>query len=192
MPRKKKYVEDEVIDKAMHAFWSRGYAATSVRTLEKEMGINQFSIYSSFKSKRGVFIEALKKYKIEVKDVFLKDLINSKGHIEDIRDFFNAFVDSVISGKTPNGCFMANTAMELAKNDQEISNQVKLFFSFLKDVFIGVLELSKDNGEISESSDVIKYANYLVGCTEGLAVTAKVLNKNELNDFIDMSLKSLK
>lgn len=75
MPRKKKYVVDEVIDKAMHAFWSRGYAATSVRTLEKEMGINQFSIYSSFKSKHGVFVEALKKYKIEVKDVYLKDLI---------------------------------------------------------------------------------------------------------------------
>jgi AcrR family transcriptional regulator len=43
-----------VIEKAMSLFWRNGYQNTSVRMLEKEMGINQFSIYASFGNKHGV------------------------------------------------------------------------------------------------------------------------------------------
>ena len=46
MARKKQYNEAEVIEKAMRLFWRNGYESTSVRMLEKEMGINQFSIYN--------------------------------------------------------------------------------------------------------------------------------------------------
>lgn len=55
MPRKKQYNEQEVIEKAMQLFWRNGYETTSVQMLEKEMGINKFSIYASFGSKDGVF-----------------------------------------------------------------------------------------------------------------------------------------
>ena len=54
---------EEVIEKAMNAFWHNGYEATSMQILEKEMGINKFSIYSSFGNKNGVFLESLKCYK---------------------------------------------------------------------------------------------------------------------------------
>lgn len=63
MARKKEYIESEVIEKAMTLFWRNGYENTSMQMLEKEMGINKFSIYSSFGSKHGVFVESLKTYK---------------------------------------------------------------------------------------------------------------------------------
>ena len=56
MARQKKYIESEVIEKAMQLFWKNGYETTSVRMLEKEMGINQFSMYASCGNKQGVFI----------------------------------------------------------------------------------------------------------------------------------------
>lgn len=43
----------------MALFWRNGYETTSIQMLEKEMGINKFSIYSSFGNKEGVFIESL-------------------------------------------------------------------------------------------------------------------------------------
>jgi len=46
MARKKQYNEEDVLEKALTLFWSNGYESTSTRMLEKEMGINQFSIYS--------------------------------------------------------------------------------------------------------------------------------------------------
>ena len=60
MARKKAYIEEQVIEKAMNLFWRNGYESTSVRMLENEMGINQFSIYASFGSKQGVFKESIK------------------------------------------------------------------------------------------------------------------------------------
>jgi AcrR family transcriptional regulator len=70
MARKKEYQEDLVLEKAMHTFWANGFENTSLRILEKDMGINQFSIYSSFGSKQGLFIEVLKKHKGFVKEFF--------------------------------------------------------------------------------------------------------------------------
>ena len=63
MARKKAYREDLVIEKAMNLFWRNGYEGTSMQMLEKEMGINKFSIYSSFGSKNGVFLESIACYK---------------------------------------------------------------------------------------------------------------------------------
>jgi len=192
VPRQKGYSEDQVIAKALNTFWRNGYAATSVRQLEVEMGINQFSIYSSFGSKKGVFIKALKQYHHQVKAIFLSELIQSNGHIEDIRKFFISFVDSVKSGKTPNGCLMANTAMDVGSRDKQVKVLLQLFFEMLKNVFVEVLEKAKKKNEIASTADIERYANYLVGCTEGLAVTAKVLDQDKLDDFINTTISALK
>jgi len=77
MARTKAYIEDEVIDKALQLFWRNGYDTTSVRMLEKEMGINQFSIYASFKNKQGVFLESIKCYKKKIKEELLDKLNES-------------------------------------------------------------------------------------------------------------------
>ena len=81
-------------------FWKNGYRATSMRMLEKEMGINQFSIYSSFESKLNLFIQSLRKYRQQVRAGLLKILIESDGSLNDIREFMNRFVESVKSGET--------------------------------------------------------------------------------------------
>lgn len=192
MPRQKQYREEDVIEKATQVFWRNGYNSASVRQLEEGMGINQFSIYSSFGSKKGVFLKALANYKEKVKEIFLSDLVHSTGDVDDIREFFLSFVYSVRSGKTPDGCLMANTAMELGTKDAEVKVQLKLFFEMLKDVFTDVLEKAKEKGNISVHTNVSKLANFLVGSTEGLAVTAKVLDDQQLDDFIEVTMESVK
>ena len=61
MARRKQYDEQVVLEKAMNLFWRNGYEATSMQMLEKEMGINKFSIYSSFGNKHGLFLESSEK-----------------------------------------------------------------------------------------------------------------------------------
>ncbi len=192
MSRKKQYEEKEVIQKAMNTFWLHGYEGTSIRQLETAMGINQFSIYAGFGSKKGVFLKALSHYKANIKLIFLSDLLNSEGALKDIRNFFNAFIQSIISGRTPNGCFMANTAMDMGTSDEAVRIELRLFFKVLKDAFTQLLIKSKQNGELGINVDVDQYANYLVGCTEGLAVTAKILDEQQLQDFVDVTMRSLK
>ncbi len=125
MPRKKEYIVEEVLHKAMHTFWNHGYENASVRVLEKDMGINQFSIYASFGNKHDLFIEVLKKYKQHVETTFLKDLLQSQGSISDIKRFFLRFGYAIQSGKNSNGCLMVNTGMEIGQKDPEIAELLK-------------------------------------------------------------------
>ncbi|MGI9548317.1 MAG: TetR/AcrR family transcriptional regulator [Flavobacteriaceae bacterium] len=192
MPRQKQYSEEAVLNKAVDVFWRRGYKSASIRELEKEMGINQFSIYASFGSKKKLFLKALDRYSAQVKEIFLTDLIRSEGNISDIKKFMRSFVDSVQTGKTPNGCLMANTAMDMGSSEKEVKIRLNYFFDLLNNVFTEVLEKARIRNQITKNAPIEKYANFLVGCTEGLAVTAKVLDDDQLNDFIEITIATLK
>jgi TetR/AcrR family transcriptional repressor of nem operon len=62
MPWEKTFDTDVALTKAMEAFWSRGYEATSISDLVERMGINRGSLYDTFGDKRSLFMSALRAY----------------------------------------------------------------------------------------------------------------------------------
>ena len=62
MARLKEFDEDSALDAAVDCFWSRGYEATSVRDLAREMGIGGASLYNTFGGKRALFERVLERY----------------------------------------------------------------------------------------------------------------------------------
>ncbi len=62
MPWGKNYNEAQVLEKAMHAFWARGYEATSMQDLVEATGINRGSIYAAYTNKHTLFMSALRHY----------------------------------------------------------------------------------------------------------------------------------
>lgn len=191
MPRPKLYDPDEVIEKAMHSFWRNGYEGTSVRMLEKDMGINQFSMYASFGNKERLFLEVLRKYRHVATKTFFNKLMVSEGRIKDIKEFLEDFAGSIESGRTPNGCLAINTSMEMGNSNQGITTELKLYFDFVKNLFRKTLGKAKRNGEVRKDLDTDKGAVYLLGCTQGVSVMSKVYPKKEVMKFIDLSLQTL-
>ena len=59
MARLREFDEDRALDAAVDCFWSRGYEATSVRDLAREMGIGGASLYNAFGGKRALFARVL-------------------------------------------------------------------------------------------------------------------------------------
>lgn len=192
MPRNKSYDIDEVLEKAMHVFWKNGYEATSVRFLEKEMGINQFSIYSSFYDKRNLFIESLKKYRLHVRSKVFNNLLREDTGIKDIEHFLIDFSEKIIEGKFSDGCLIVNTAAEIGTKDELICNEVKGYFTFIREMFKEILLRSKVRGEISSKADVEKCSSYILGIMQGLSLAAKVMPPKQLYDFINMAIISIK
>src|SRR6202011_688874 len=58
----KQFDRDEVLDRAMAAFWTRGYEATSIDDLVQATGIGRGSLYGTFGDKRQLFLAALDHY----------------------------------------------------------------------------------------------------------------------------------
>lgn len=187
MARKKEYIEEEVIDKAMHLFWHNGYENTSMKMLEQEMGINKFSIYSSFGSKHGLFLKSLKCYNSKIKNIFEK-LKNASNGVEDIKEFF---YDSVNIGSqlgNKKGCLLTNTYNEFSESDDVlIKNEMNVFMNNLKNIFIEKLKTDASKSE----ETVLKQANFLLLAKHGLAAASRVNTQKEIEDYIEMTFKNI-
>tara|TARA_R110002111_G_scaffold67881_1_gene110406 strand:+ start:27 stop:590 length:564 start_codon:yes stop_codon:yes gene_type:complete len=187
MARKKEYNEEVVVDKAMNLFWRNGYENTSMQMLEKEMGINKFSIYSSFGNKHGLFLESLKSYKSKVSLIF-DELKTSNNGIEDIKTFFYNSINICNEAGNEKGCLVTNTYNEFSeREDEKINEQMNSFMSSLKELFIQKIKMDPTKDE----ETVLKQANFLLLAKHGLAAASKVNSKKEIEDYIEMTFKNI-
>lgn len=187
MARKKEYNETEVVDKAMHLFWRNGYENTSMQMLEKEMGINKFSIYSSFGNKHGLFLESLKTYKTKVSPIIEKLKNGTKG-VADIKQFFYDSVNSNFKSDLVKGCLVTNTYNEFCEREDDIiKEQMNAFMDNLKSLIITKLRTDKTKDEHT----IAQQANYLLLAKHGLAAAARVNNQQEIEDYIEMTFKNI-
>ncbi|MBU2947017.1 MULTISPECIES: TetR/AcrR family transcriptional regulator [Flavobacteriaceae] len=187
MPRTKKYSEQEVLEKAMNLFWKKGYETTSMQMLEKEMGINKFSIYSSFGSKDGLFVESMKFYRKRLNTITNK-LQNSNNGIIGIKEYFYSFIDFSKENDLCKGCLITNTANEVDKDaDQNILAQIVKFSTDVRQLFIKNLEQenTKATSEIQELGD------YLIISMVGLSSASRIFNQKQLTNYIENIFKQL-
>lgn len=181
MPRKKEYIEKEVLEKAMNLFWRKGYEGTSMQMLEKEMGINKFSIYSSFGSKKGLFIESMKLYRTKL-SVITDKLNKSSNGIVGIKQYFYDFVDFAKETSFCKGCLITNTANEVDKNtDPKILAEVSKFSYDIRQLFLKKLkeDATKNEKTIEEQAD------YLIISIVGLSSASRIFDETHLGNFIE-------
>jgi TetR/AcrR family transcriptional regulator, copper-responsive repressor len=62
MGRPKNFSREEVLERAMPIFWTRGFSDTSLQDLERATGVNKSGLYSEFQDKEDLFVECLRYY----------------------------------------------------------------------------------------------------------------------------------
>ncbi len=191
MPRSKSYSDDLVLEKAMNVFWNNGYEGTSVRLLEKEMGINQFSIYSSFKNKKSLFISSIHKYREYVVKYRFYPLLQENAGLKELREFLISSAASKKADTVSRGCLIVNTAAEVGEKDEDIAREINLYYDFIRDMLKRVLQNAIVKKEIPESINVEKQANFFLGVMQGISIASKTMHKRQLTDFIKVALEQL-
>lgn len=172
MAWKKQFDEKEVLHRAMMVFWSHGYTATSVQDLVRSMGINKGSIYGTYGNKRSLFIKAIHLYNNKRK-AMLAGLEHSGSSISAIRLLFQKRIDEIFSDSERLGCFLTNTALELAAHDAEIRDIVAQRQMEIEGFFQRMIERGQANGEISEDLDVASTAQSLLASLFGILVLSR-------------------
>ncbi|NGZ88621.1 TetR/AcrR family transcriptional regulator [Duganella sp. SAP-35] len=59
----KQFDEDQTLERAMHVFWRRGYAATSMQDLAQATGVLRGSLYNAYGDKQSIFLLAFARYR---------------------------------------------------------------------------------------------------------------------------------
>jgi len=192
MPRNKNYDDEIVLERAMNVFWKHGYEATSVRVLEKEMGINQFSIYASFQNKKNLFIQAIRNYREYVKEHRFQQLLKKDAGLSDLEDFLFAKVNAGSTGTTNKGCLVVNTAGEVGGHDPDITDEINRHYDFVRDMLKSILTNAVKKNEIPADTNIEQQASFFLGVMQGVSVASKTMDNSQLRDFVTVALRQIK
>lgn len=172
MPWHKQFEPDEVLARAMQAFWAQGYAATSVGDLVARTGVNRASLYGTFGDKRALFLRALKRYDEEYRHQWFEDLATEHGPRGAIIAAFELAIQAA-SGPDYRGCLLVNTALELGGRDPELEALVDDAFQATEQFFRRMLCASKNAGQLRSDLDVPTVAGGLLGLFLGVRVLCR-------------------
>ena len=192
MPRHKEFDREAALDRAMGAFWTKGYAATSVEDLVAHMGIQRGSLYATFGDKRSLFLSALDRYqRVVTRELF--DALEAPGSgLEAIRRFFRLRVEGSLDRSRPPGCLVTNSAVELARRDRGAAAKVGGSLAKLEAAFLRALERARAQGELAATRDVRALARFLTSSAQGLSVMAKAVPERAvLEDVVAVVLAAL-
>lgn len=124
MPWHKNFDIDKTLETAMQAFWARGYEATSMQDLVVATGVNRASLYATYGDKRDLFLASLRKYDRDVRGRLLAELGARETPGRAIAAVFDKFISQVARPQGNWGCFLVNSALELAPHDAEVAAMV--------------------------------------------------------------------
>jgi TetR/AcrR family transcriptional regulator, transcriptional repressor for nem operon len=173
MPWEKQFDVDEVLDKAMQAFWSRGYEATSMQDLVDRTGVNRGSLYATYRDKHALFIATLRLYDERLRHRRLADLEARYGPREAIRRLFRSFTAEVSEKGGNRGCFLTNTALELAAHDPEAGRIVAHAQKEIEAFFARMVRKGKEAGEVAAHVNPGEASRALLASLIGLAVLSR-------------------
>jgi TetR/AcrR family transcriptional repressor of nem operon len=192
MPWEKRFDIDETLTRAMQTFWSHGYEATSMQDLVTATGINRASIYATYGDKRALFLTALRKYDGEIRRRMLAELAETTPPAEAIASVFDKFISQTSVPQGNWGCFLVNTALELAAHDGEIAELVNAAHDEIEAFFLAMIRKGQQSGAFAADRDAKPLAHQALASLLGMLVMIRSRPKEEsLTAVRDGVLKSL-
>ena len=190
MPRKPEYDREALIDRARDLFWKQGWAGTSLKDLERTLGLNPGSFYAAFGSKAALFELALDRYAENGVSRF-EHLVKTHGPLGALQRYPALVIDGTTS--PAKACLLAKTVLELGGQDTTIAERANSHLSRMETLFADLFRKAQADGEIKTGLDPEVLARRYQSDLLGLRVSAerKGVNADEIARGIADQLASL-
>ena len=172
--RPRTFDRDEVLDRAVTAFWEKGYSGTSLDDLTEAMGINRPSLYATFGSKHDLFMEVIDRYAVTLGCQPVKALHSEPDIKKAVAAFLEASIRCVTSKDGPRGCLIVSVALEDAGIDEQVRSKLAGIFAETDRVIADHFRLAQDQGQLSQESDPQALARMTISMTHSFAARARV------------------
>jgi TetR/AcrR family transcriptional repressor of nem operon len=171
--RPREFDSDAALERAMQAFWARGYKATSLDELCAATGLSRSSLYAAFGGKRALLHRSLERYQEQAVGRVSAALGRQGSVRQAIAGFVSELIDRIVEGPGRRGCFIGNCAAELARGDRATAARVRRGLERIEGLFRDALARGQARGEIAASADAAELARYLVAAIQGLRLVGK-------------------
>jgi TetR/AcrR family transcriptional repressor of nem operon len=173
LSRPREFDPNDTLDRVMHVFWRRGYTATSIDDIVREVGVNRASLYKTFGDKHALFVAALEHYSAKHLGSLKQLLQTPQRAIDGIRDVIETFARISSDDAGTIGCLLGAATLELLPHDSEVSRIVSRCYAARRREFVRALNVAKQQGDLASTVDVPATAAYLVTYLQGMRMMGK-------------------
>lgn len=184
MARPREFDIDAALERAMQAFWAKGYESTSLDDLCEATGLGRSSLYAAFGDKRELYLRALGRYEDGAAERIAAALARPLPVRKAIAAFVDRLIEDIAAGPGRRGCFIGNCAAELARADRGAAARVRRSLERIEAAFHDALARAKAEGEIAASADVDALARFLTAGIQGLRLVGKAKPERKVLDDI--------
>lgn len=187
----KRFDPDVALDRAVEAFWTTGFAATSAQDLVDAMGVNRGSLYATYGSKGELYQLALRRYRSR-NTTALRAALGEPGRLVDrLRVVLEDSAAHLVDDPTQRGCLLVKAAATL-RPGEPAAEEVRAALQDLRQVLAEAIHAAQTRGELPADRDPEALAAFLVTALQGLRlVGAATRDRALLSHTIDLTLSVL-
>jgi TetR/AcrR family transcriptional repressor of nem operon len=166
MPRPTSFTSTQIADRALQHFWSHGFHASAMDDLVKATGVSRHGIYATFGGKKAMFLACFDQYQQSVVTPAFEVVEAEGADLESVAEYFERQIASGEAAGLPGpGCFVANSATEVAPEDADVMALVHQHNDRLRQGFAGALKQTKPT---LDPEKILELAEVMVFFTNGL------------------------
>jgi AcrR family transcriptional regulator len=138
----KQFDEEETLERAMHVFWQRGYASTSMQDLAQATGVLRGSLYNAYGDRQSIFLLAFARYKQRYLAA-VREKMKADDPVVALRNFFAYIIASMsepipgqndTSASTTRGCLTTKIATDETAMDDAVRQALRGMLEGLAEV----------------------------------------------------------
>jgi TetR/AcrR family transcriptional repressor of nem operon len=192
MPKEKLFDTNAVLDKAMELFWKKGYHGASINDLVEATGLSRSSLYATFEDKHKLYVAALRRYQSLQKKDLTGELDKQSSARKKIEVVFRAYLEAILHDAYGKGCFMVNTAAEMANQNKELSKIIGSDFEGMEELMFSLVKQGQHEGDIAKRQKPKTLARYLFSSYLGMRLTGQAKpDRATLEDIVKVTLSVL-
>lgn len=154
-------------------FWRYGYESTSMADLREALGLTQASIYAAFGNKEQLFQEAVSLYRQTVGSTTVRALAEKKTAREAIEAMFHDAIAEFASDKTPAGCLIVLSAINVGKESKTIQEGLRAIRLQTARAIEARLKQGQKDGDVPKDARVNQLAEFYTTLLHGLSIQAR-------------------
>lgn len=171
--RPREFDRDQALEKAMLAFWARGYEGTSMANLVDALGIASARIYAAFGSKEALFREAVALYE-SGQGGFAERAMQQEGTVRAaIERVFLDAIDTYTQPDHPQGCLVVSAAASGALESDQVIAWLASHRRQRTQSIIDLLAAARLRGELKPETDVAALGDFYAALLHGVSVQAR-------------------
>ncbi|KOY59800.1 TetR/AcrR family transcriptional regulator [Streptomyces sp. XY332] len=187
--RPRSFDRGAALDKAMLAFWERGYEATSISDLTASLGISAPSLYAAFGDKRKLFDEVVVVYGGRYADFAGAALAEEPTARAGLRRVLREAAEIYTDPAHPPGCLVISAAVNTTS--QEVAQALRERRNASLEMFERRMRADVASGALPAGTDAQALARYALAVLVGMSQQSRDgASREELEAVAEVAMEA--